>query len=538
MSYEIEEVTEKPEGWPANAIECQLDNVQKALDEFKDNPSYKNKEVLISLVSDYDLNQRSMVGLFRNTDYEVACINALFLEANFIQCNTLKTYLYELVGHKTRLQKIMSWISETNVTLDIKPFEWLFPSLKLYYYTYQKFTVEKDKSYAEQLIEVIEDIVKYSKSHYSEKEYLESVARITQAFVSLLNDISYFRCEKRTRIWAFSHDEIYKLFQLESKLIKICDDSPVKRPLKGVLMTSISNYILKSRNNYNEDYICKYISSEVAEKSISNHQIWMSIIEKLNDEREQRVIPELFEDSGWNNYLWVQNINFTPTRKYFVSSFCKSINDSRMKKEYGECIYGYKDDRVAEILSPIMYWHKKDGSKSPAFSQVIAFDVIYDREEAKKEINFLCRLIYCFDMSDIDKKKFLEEILQYWVLSVKDPKWSQERERRYVLFMYDEYDYIEIDTSDDRFLKLKTTLFLEPDFILGNNPAKKNIRFLVDNKRNVISMKPYLFCKDCLNRDFDIVIGNRNKNVCPICGSKNVSIEYPRGMKHNFKRSN
>lgn len=64
-------------------------------------------------------------------------------------------------------------------------------------------------------------------------------------------------------------------------------------------MTSISNYILKSRNDYNENYICKYISVEVAKKSIINHQIWMSIIENLNDEREQRVVPELFEKSEW-----------------------------------------------------------------------------------------------------------------------------------------------------------------------------------------------------------------------------------------------
>lgn len=535
MNYETEEVIDKPEGWPANAIECQLENIQMQLDEFIRNPSYKNKEVLVSLVSDYDLNQRSMLGLFRTTDYEVACINALFMGAHFIQLNSLKTYLYELIGHKTRMQKIVSWFPEGAETLDMKPFEGLFPSLKLYYFTYQKFTVEKSKSYSEQLIEVVEDIVKYSKEHDSEEVFLEGVAEITHAYISLLNDISYFRCVKRTRIWAFDRDEIYKLFHLASRLIKLCGDSPVKRPLKGVLMTSISNYILKSRNDYNEDYICKYISSEVAEKSISNHQIWMSTIEKMNDEREQQVIPELFEETGWNNYSWAININFTPTRKYYVSSFCKSINDSQMCEDYGECIYGYKDDRMAEILAPIMYRHKKDGSKSPAFSQVVAFDVIYDKEEAKKELNFLCSLIDCFDMSDIDKRSFLEEILQYWILSVKDSKWLHERERRYILFMYDEYDYSEIDVSDDKFLKLKTTLFLEPDFILGNNPVKYYIRLMVDNKREAISMKPYLFCKDCLNRDFDIVAGHRNEDTCPLCGTKNVSIEYPRGMSQDEK---
>lgn len=117
MNYEMEETIDKPEGWPANAIECQLENIQMQLDEFMRNPSYKNKEVLVSLVSDYDLNQRSMLGLFRTTDYEVACINDLFMWAYLINFNTLKTYLYELIGNKTRMQKIASWFPEGAETL-------------------------------------------------------------------------------------------------------------------------------------------------------------------------------------------------------------------------------------------------------------------------------------------------------------------------------------------------------------------------------------------------------------------------------------
>lgn len=530
MNFEMNTVVEKPKDWPANAIECQLENISTYLEKFKADPSYKNKEVLISLVSDYDLNQRSMLGLFRTTEYEVAYINSLFLESYIHQFNTLKTYLYELVGIKTRMQKIASWFPEGNNALEIKEFEGLFPQLKLYYYTYQKFTVEKNGNYAMHLIEVVEDIVKFSRENGSEDKFQDTVASITNAYISLLNDISYFRSKKRTGIWAFGRDEIYLLFQLAAKLIKINGDSPVVRPLKGVLMTSISNYILKSRNDYNDDYVCKYISPEVAEKSIHNHQIWMSIIENLNDDREQRVVPELFKEKGWNGYSWAYNINFSPTRKYYVSSFCKSINDSLMQKDYGTCVYGYKDDRMAELLAPTILWCRR-GQRIPVFSQVVAFDVIYDREEAKKEIEFLCSIIDCFDMKDIDKKTFLEEILQYWILSVKDSKWAHERERRYVLFLYDDYEYIETDISDPKFIKLKTSLFIEPDFILGSNPVKSYIRMLVHEKRYSISMKPYMFCSDCLNRDFDIVVGNKEVNLCPICGSRNVYVENPRGNK-------
>jgi hypothetical protein len=220
MNYEMNTVVDKPKDWPANAIECQLENISAQFDKFRADPSYRNKEVLVSLVSDYDLNQRSMLGLFRTTEYEVACIYSLFVESHIHQFHALKAYLYELVGSKTRMQKVVSWFPEGNTALDIKEFEGLFPQLKLYYYTYQQFTIEKNKSYALHLLEFVEDIVKYSQEDCSEDMFQDTATSITTAYISLLNDISYFRCKKRTGIWAFSHDEIYLLFQLAAKLIK------------------------------------------------------------------------------------------------------------------------------------------------------------------------------------------------------------------------------------------------------------------------------------------------------------------------------
>lgn len=118
-------------------------------------------------------------------------------------------------------------------------------------------------------------------------------------------------------------------------------------------MMQISNFILKSRHGYNEDYICKYLPKSVARESIVNHQIWMKKTELLNDDREQKVVPELFEDPSWIDYDWAKNIDFTATRTYYVSSFCKAINASEMYRDYGECLYGYKNDRVADLISPV-----------------------------------------------------------------------------------------------------------------------------------------------------------------------------------------
>ena len=139
MNCKFDTIDTKPENWPANAIECQLENIQNQMDKFKRDPNYKNKEILVSLVNDYDLNQRSGLGLFRTTEYEVAIINSLFFEASLIQFNALKVYLYELVTFKTRMQKIISWFPDIKQEMDIKEFEGLFPQLKLHYITYQKF---------------------------------------------------------------------------------------------------------------------------------------------------------------------------------------------------------------------------------------------------------------------------------------------------------------------------------------------------------------------------------------------------------------
>lgn len=528
MEVEYINISNKPDKWPANAVECQLENIYAVINKFKEIPNFKNKEILVSLISKYDLNQQSNIGIHRTTDYEVALINSLFFEASVLGIEILKTFLYDLVGHKTRMQKMVSWFPVGDEPLEIRAFLDLILPLKLYHLAYQSFTVDKDKSFAYKVIELIDELLEYSKENDSEENYQKKVSNITKAYISMLNDISYFRCLKVSGIWAFTRAQIYDLFSLAAKLIKLNGDNPIDRPLKGVLMTSISNYILKSRNNYNEDYICKYVSNDVAKQSVENYEIWMSTIENLNDEREQRVIPELFRENGWNVFSWIGDINFETTRKYYVSSFCKSLNEEEMKKKYGSCVYGFKDDRIAELISPIYKIKTKSVEELSRFTQVITFDVIYDREEAKDELNFLCKIIDCFDIEECFKKSFLEDILQYWILSVKDEKWSYERERRYVLFMYEGYDYIETDITDEKILKIKTSLFTHPDFILGENPVKSRIRFLVDNKREFISLRPYQFCNDCLNRDFDIVAsGHHEGKKCSICGSNQVSYEFP-----------
>ena len=518
MKIEYITMEDMPNDWPANETELHIDNINRCLDEFIKNPSYKTKEVLISLVSSYDLNQQSSIGLYRTTKYEVAQINSLFWRSLIYNITSLRTYLYELIGRKTRTQKMTSFLMKEKGTVEIPEFASLFPQLLLYHITYQSYILNNDKSYIEYLIEYAETVVK--------QENLNLYNTFTHPFISMINDISYFSCKKTSRLWAFKRDDILNLFKLIAKLIKLSKQNPTKRPLKGVLMTCISNYILKSRNNYNEDYIGKYISPEVAKKSIENNEIWINEISKLNDEREQKVIPELFCDNEWNTYKWAKKIDFTPQRKYYVSCFSKSINNDKMKEKYGSCVYGYKNDKIAEMISPISFVYNQNNKKYPWLSQVISFDIIYSREEAKEELIFLCEIIDCFDIPDEDKKYFLEEILQYWILSVKDSKWEKEKERRYVIFTYDNQEYHETDFSKSDILKIKSSLFQYPDFILGENPVREIIKVRTDMKRSILyPRKEYLYCEDCFNIDFDKVFKSDKIKNCPICNSANVKIE-------------
>ena len=150
---------EKPNDWPANARENMLDIICDKVEEFRDKPSYKSREVLLSLLCEHDLNQHTGYGLVRVTEYEVAMINYLYLVGATYQINSLKTYLYNIITETTRLTKMASWCNpvfgiKEQDSARIMPYEQgLEFSLRLYHIAYQKYTIEKNASFAEQLVD-------------------------------------------------------------------------------------------------------------------------------------------------------------------------------------------------------------------------------------------------------------------------------------------------------------------------------------------------------------------------------------------------
>ena len=519
----------KPSDWPSNQHEIILEQIKICVEQFEKEPTYTNREVLISLISQHDLNQGVVCGPLRVTEYEVGLINTLYLKGKAHQINSLITYLYDIVTQITRFYKIASWcaqITDDEDCLHIHAFEeYLILPMKFYHLAYQIYTVEKQKTFAKQLIEIVEILVHSNPGK-------EGIRNITYAYSAMLFDISNMHGRKSEKLWEFNREELFELLQLEAKLLKLNDQPANISPTKSVLMMQISNFILKSRHGYNEDYICKYLPKSVARESIVNHQIWMKKTELLNDDREQKVVPELFEDPSWIDYDWAKNIDFTATRTYYVSSFCKAINASEMYRDYGECLYGYKNDRIADLISPLYIrkprkkpgvdYDLSDTKGVPVISQVITFDVLYNVDEAKDELRFLFSVIDMFDLSDTEKNQFLQEIMQYWILSVKDSKWQNEQERRYVIFLYDGYAYKEMEV-DDTFLKVKTSLFIMPDFILGDNPSRHKIEMELQSKRDALFSNRYVLCEDCLMQDHDIAFGDL-PDRCPICGSKKLKM--------------
>lgn len=119
-----------------------------------------------------------------------------------MNCNVLKAYLYEHVGLLGRLQKNVAYMGLGD-KLEINYFEKLLPSLKLYYICYLNFTVDKDMDFADKIMQVIgEALVNID---------YENLFYLTHAFVTMMNDISYFECKKKKWYMGFLSIRIIKV---------------------------------------------------------------------------------------------------------------------------------------------------------------------------------------------------------------------------------------------------------------------------------------------------------------------------------------
>ena len=514
----------EPEDWPQNEREARLSNVLNAVEKFIEDPSYRNKEVMISLITISDVNEYTARGLLRVSDYEVAILNQLYVYATFMCFNSLKLFVYNEIAYTIQNINVICKIPEHEMKVDdyFQNYFYMDTTLKIFMYAFHYFNYYKEKSLANEIINVVKDLKKLTKND-------NQLKIVSDCYNILLLDLSHHTTIKSLFLPEFSRREIKKLFQFAFEMIKETKQNILKRPLKGTFKIMISNWILRARHNYSGNYFYKCMSDTAALSSFINHEIWMRNIKSLNDEREGQLLQDVFAINDWIKFDWAKNIKPKLTHKYYVNCFSRNMPNDEMLDEYGKNIYGFKTDKIADEISPVIVDTKY---KIPKFGQVVCFDVLYSKTEIKKEVNFLLSIINKMLINDEEKSMFAQEILEYWMYSVKDAKWKKEKERRYQLFLYQNYDYCDLK-EEDGFLKIKTGLFLYPDFINRDNINYFKVKGNVFDKYYAISVKEFVQCNDCLNLDYDFVANSYNKETytCKICGSSNHKKIDPRELR-------
>ncbi len=504
---------EKPKDWGVTSRECRLENIVNSLKKFKNSPTIENREILISLVSIYDLNEMTSLGVLRITDYEIAKINYLYLEAKMMNFPSLISYLYYHIADIVLSYRMA--VDVMNVGMGVeKTFDvmcGLHSPLQMFFKIYRCFRAEKNRTLAE-------TIVKFFSAYNSlEESYSDENIEYNPCLL-MMEELSHSPSSNVLQVLLFNRTELYKIFECLFTFFNKAKLSINERPFRGILAITISNWILKSRYNYNTENIHKYVNDNNANKMLSNGEIWIQKTEFLNDKREGNLIREILKNKKWIEREWAKKMDLNLNLTRYVTSFSKSSPTKELIKEYGKNVFSYKTDRIASNIAPLQIYNEK----SKSFSTVKYFDIIYGLEDTKLELNYLFSIIDLFKTPDNEKTEFLNHIIMYWDLSFKDKKWNGEKERRYLIFIFDDtYDYRDIEI-DSRFLKIKTTLFLYPDFISKENVIRNSLELNRFEKVNAIKHHETLFCKDCLNDD--IIVWRNEGEICSVCKSENIII--------------
>lgn len=499
----------KPDDWGNNKREQLLTMVNELCDNFLESPSDVNKERLIAITTFDEPTRHTDYGTVRFSEYESVMFNDIYFKFKAINFQYGISFLYNVLYRSAQLLKIINMTPYSNVDIN-ECYNYLLPFLKYFFVVCYLYHSEKNRTFVDEMINVMDNIEKVNCNNYS---------NLVHSFNSVLYDLSG-KCNNHVfKEFDFSRNEIKKLLLKSSYLMKKAGFRQLDRPHKGVLCMTIANYVLRSRNNYKFGNIFKCVSRNTVNSSFENRELWMRRRTKLNDKREGKVVREIFSNRSWMKYEWARSMKFTYERESFTCSFSTKIPSEKQKKTYGSYVYGYHNDIVGPSITTLVKKTNKEKKMIAAFSQYIMYDVLYSRSEFKKEINYLCSLIDGFHASDSDKKAFLEEIIDYWKMTIKDKRWEYENERRYEIMYFDEYEYAEC-SIDDTYLKNKTPLLQFPDFIVGENPFKSTLR------RNAISKaryknfgEPSVLCEECL---FETSLPLRNEE-CPICKSKELT---------------
>lgn len=535
----VEDIPDKPEGWPAyNLREAKIESVWQRVQDFYKSPDPIHRDMMLREAFCRQRGDLPSVGpKYRISEYEVDVLRHIYLAGCCFNSWSLKLFAYHVVmewidsdrfyeNYNRRLPIDQMVVTESRKRKDLLPLQ-----LRLFYEAYY----ESCEDWASRRFGVIlyNVCAKKLEQKHGDKELWE----IEHAIVSLLYDISGNLGADRDSCLSLNRDEIGKLIELEAKVLHERGVSILRRPLKGTLMVQLSNLILKSRSEGNPRCVYKYIKEDDLQAAFDNKQIWIRDIRDLNDRYEGVVAKEIIDSVTKTGPTWAKKSKLEYKKQFYVACYSKKPDGIGIDERYGKCVLGYYGDRIVDYIAPL-YWrseHKpwtRSGETEvyPTLSQIAVLDVIYDKEKAKSELQYLMWCIDTLGQTDVERGRFFDEILQYWKLSFKDAvhrdppheKWFEENERRYIIFYYDGYDYRGSIIDKDRKLKFETTAVIAPDFLLGK-PSEKicgEIAKTLKDFYECSTFPNYYICDNCFAKG---VYPDGFSGECQECGSKSVT---------------
>lgn len=535
-----EDIPDMPEDWPTfNLREVKINSVWQNVRSYYEDPNPVARDIMVRSAFCLERADLPSVGpKYRISVYEAEMARRIYAAGCCFNSFALKMFVYHV---------IMEWIDqdryieECNKRLSIdrmivtesrKRKIYLPWQLQLFYGAYREYC----EDWAKRRFAVI--LLEVCKRELKQRQSQDELFKLEHAIVSLLYDISGNLCTDRDVCFAMNREEIARFIEFEAEVLRKRKLSIMERPLKGTLMIQLSNLILKSRCTGSPHRVYKYVSCENLKSSVANRQIWINDTRNLNDKFEGKVAQEVVDAAIIGAPKWVKRCKIRYHKKFYVGCYSKDLKTEELGARYGECVLGYYGDRLVDYLGPV-YWHEekvftKGGvviEAYPVFSQVYVVDVIYDVDEAKKELQYL---IWCIDklgQTDVEKRQFYSEILQYWKYSFKDAvhrvepreEWIKECERRYIIHYYNEYEYrgVIVDKKDSK-LKFETMAVIAPDFIM--DCSSTSIREVIAKNLNSLyectSIPHYYVCNNCLAK---VVCAAGFKGRCRECGSASVT---------------
>lgn len=495
-----------------NRMERKNEEILLVVRDFFMNPTHAKKEAVLKYVSQTSVSENDYRGrIVAYTDRFNIVLSLIYLYGYQMKFPEIKLYVYRCLVDVSIIEHSFAIFRE-QLGCDIPQYspQNLVTNLYIYFLAYTYFRYSDDNK--------IDSI--YTALFYVADSWILSMAddvinsKIILTVIRIIYDLAM--TTGYDEIDPYHRYDINDVGIIFSKFAKWIEDYPmvIKSPYPFCTCISVilASMVLRLRNGLDNFPIVKYVSDENLKAAFSNNQVWMHEINKLNDPNEGKIVEEILSEAGVIRYPWQQF--WKKDFKYYVGCFSRNTNPEAMS-EYGNNGLGYKNDNIATRLAPIFL----DGKGYPVLTRVFSYDVAYSRSVVKEELKYVSDLIEKLPMHNNLKTMLFSMFVARIKYSVKDKKWEHEQERRYVIEMWDEPEFLDA-VFEDGFIKVDTSLYLHPDYLLSCSECfrKRFEKEVMTHIEKDITV-PCALCMDCLGINF-----HRGENTCRQCGSTNLKL--------------